>query len=817
MIILKLLDFIIFKIMKILSIFDASSIAYRSFFAFKENPLFNSKGENTSAEFGFLSSILRVLKETKSNYIAICFDKGKSKRDIYYTNYKIQRPKMPDELTLSLIRIRQLVKALNYKILEVDGYEADDVIATIVYKLKNNFDKIYIISSDKDLLQLVDEKVFVYDTRSNILYDVKKVIEKFNIEPKYIADYLTLVGDKVDNIEGIKGIGEKKAVELINKYGYLENILGKLPFDIQERKDEILGIRDELFKLKALDIDVDENELRIKEPDRIRLFNILRHLEFYKFIEEFSVKAKKLEIIEEDFCLNDFDIVEIYNNYIYKIDENARILKRKLKSEDLEKTFVVFDSKSLFKIGAKNIVFDLILADYLIDPDFASNKSQIEPIEYILLKYLGEKIDGIDKEQILAQKLRVVYLLKDELLNEIRNLKMEKLLKEIEIPVANVICNMENKGIKIDIDYLIDLKKEFENKIREIEKEIYELAGTRFNINSPKQLSEILFNKLKLKPIKRTKTGYSTDIETLIELSKIHPIASKILEYREFFKLKSTYIDAILSIVNPSTKRIYPNYNQRGTSTGRISAYNPNIQTIPIKSEIGRKIRKAFISEEGKLFIKADYSQIELRILAHLSEDEALINAYLNDFDVHSLTARIIFQKDEINENERRIGKTINFAIIYGISSFGLSKQLNIDLKIAEDFINNYFRYYKGVKEWIEKTKSFARENGYVRTILNRIRLIPKLGISSPNKIIRESWERICVNAPVQGSASDIIKIAMIKTLNYNPILQIHDELVFEVDENLAENYSKEIKSIMENVIELKVPLKVDIEISKTL
>jgi len=808
---------------KILSIFDGSSIAYRSYFVFKDNPLFNSYGENTSAEFGFLNSVLKVLKETRSNYIAVCFDKGKSKRENYYIKYKIHRPKMPDELSLSIYRIKQIVSALNYKIFEIEGYEADDIIGTIVYKLKNSFDKTYIISSDKDLIQLVEDNVFVYDTRSGILYDKNKVVEKFGIEPKFLPDYLTLIGDISDNIEGIRGIGPKTAIELINKFGNLENLIEnldnlppKIYVEIIKYKDEIIKRRDELFKLKILDIQFDEEELKIKKPDRLKLFSILRYLEFYKFMEEFSENAQSIEIIENDFKIDDFDIVEIYNNFVYKFKDGI-VYKRVLKPEDLEKRILAFDSKSLFKNNAKFIEFDLVLADYLVDPEFASNKSTIEPIEYILLKYLGQKLNFKNNEQIIAQKLKAVYLLKDELENELKNLEMEKLLKEIEIPVSKVICDIERNGIKVDTDYLLHLKKEFETNLKEIEKNIYELAGIRFNINSPKQLSDVLFNKLKLKPIKKTKTGYSTDTETLLELSKIHPIAKKILEYRELFKLKTTYIDSILSLVNPITKRIYPQYNQRGTSTGRISAFNPNIQTIPIKSELGRKIRKAFISDEGKIFIKADYSQIELRILAHLSEDENLVYAFLNDFDVHIATSRIIFQKDDINDEERRVGKTINFAIIYGISPYGLSKQLNIDENLAKQFIESYFNYYKGVKMWIEETKKFARENGFVKTILNRRRIIPKIGINSQNKVIREAWERICINTPVQGSASDIIKIAMIRTNKYNIVLQIHDELVFEVDENKVETCSKEIKEIMENVLNLKVPLKVDVEIGKNL
>lgn len=725
---------------------------------------------------------------------------------------------------MGIVRIKQILEALNYKIFEIEGCEADDVIASIVNKIKEKFEKIYIVSSDKDLLQLVDKKVnlLVYDNQGYTIYDRNRVFEKFSVFPEFINDYLVLVGDSADNIEGVKGIGKKIASEIINKYGKLENILShieelspKVRFSLYSVKEEIIKRRDELFKLKTIDIEIDEEELKIKEPDKNKLFSIFKELEFYKFMEEFSETAPNIQIKEENFEIFDGDIVEISNGYIYKLNGDV-VLKRKIKNDDLERSFSAFESKEQFKYGAKNIVFDLTLADYLIDPEFASNKSNESAIEYILLKYFGQK-PRENKEQQIAYKLKSVYLLKEKMEKELRELDMLYLLKEVEIPVSKVISSMEKVGVKVDINYLNELLIEFEENLKNIEREIYQLAGIRFNINSPKQLREVLFNRLGLKPIKKTKTGYSTDIETLIKLSEVHPIAKKLLEYREIFKLKSTYIEGILSIVDSKTHRIYPTYNQRGTSTGRISANNPNIQTIPIKSELGKKIRKAFISDIGKLFIKADYSQIELRILAHLSEDEKLIYAFFNDYDIHTITSRIIFSKDEINEDERRIGKIVNFAIIYGVSPYGLSKQLNTDEKTAEKFIEAYFKHYQGVKRWIEYIKNFARENGYVRTILNRRRIIPKLAINSQNRVIRENWERICINSPVQGSASDIIKLAMIKTQNYNPVLQIHDELVFEVDENKASEYAKEIKEIMENVTKLNIPLKVDIEISNSL
>lgn len=725
---------------------------------------------------------------------------------------------------MGIVRIKQILEALNYKIFEIEGCEADDVIASIVNKIKEKFEKIYIVSSDKDLLQLVDKKVnlLVYDNQGYTIYDRNRVFEKFSVFPEFINDYLVLVGDSADNIEGVKGIGKKIASEIINKYGKLENILShieelspKVRFSLYSVKEEIIKRRNELFKLKTIDIEIDEEELKIKEPDKNKLFSIFKELEFYKFMEEFSETAPNIQIKEENFEIFDGDIVEISNGYIYKLNGDV-VLKRKIKNDDLERSFSAFESKEQFKYGAKNIVFDLTLADYLIEPEFASNKSNESAIEYILLKYFGQK-PRENKEQQIAYKLKSVYLLKEKMEKELRELDMLYLLKEVEIPVSKVISSMEKVGVKVDINYLNELLIEFEENLKNIEREIYQLAGIRFNINSPKQLREVLFNRLGLKPIKKTKTGYSTDIETLIKLSEVHPIAKKLLEYREIFKLKSTYIEGILSIVDSKTHRIYPTYNQRGTSTGRISANNPNIQTIPIKSELGKKIRKAFISDIGKLFIKADYSQIELRILAHLSEDEKLIYAFFNDYDIHTITSRIIFSKDEINEDERRIGKIVNFAIIYGVSPYGLSKQLNTDEKTAEKFIEAYFKHYQGVKRWIEYIKNFARENGYVRTILNRRRIIPKLAINSQNRVIRENWERICINSPVQGSASDIIKLAMIKTQNYNPVLQIHDELVFEVDENKASEYAKEIKEIMENVTKLNIPLKVDIEISNSL
>ncbi len=808
---------------RILLVVDGHSIAYRAYFAFIKRPLINSKGFNTSAVFGFINSLIKAIRDTRATHVAIAFDRGLSRRDETVREYKVTRPEMPDELSLSIGYIKRIVRAMGYRIVEVEGYEADDVIYTLVRRFQDSFDRIYILTSDKDILQIVSDKVLVYDSRADVVYDPEKVEEKFGIPPHLIPDYLTLVGDQIDNIPGIKGVGPKTAVELIRKYGPVERIVenadelpAKLRRAIKEKAQELIEIKEKVIRLMEVPLEIGEEELRPSEMDRVTLFSLLNELELFRIMEEFAQDIPALPVDESDTLPEPPFPLHIDEEHIYFHDGEG--VKRKRKELlDLGHPGLVFDSKELFKAGYSGSIFDLLLADYLIDPDLASKKSTADPLEYMLLKYMGyRKPQNIPSHQESAWKVNLVHHLHRSLRERLEEDDLLKLLREIEIPVAHVLGDMERRGIRIDTDYLKELGSEVETHLMRIEAEIYSLAGERFNINSPKQLARILYQKLKLPPLKRTRTGYSTDSEVLMELAKQHPLPAKILEFRELYKLKSTYIDNLLEMVDARTGRIYPTFNQRGTSTGRISAQKPNIQNIPVISEIGRRIRKAFVAEEGHLLIKADYSQIELRILAHLSGDGNLVEAFRRGEDIHTRTARIILGKEEITPEERRLAKAVNFGIIYGISPYGLSRQVGIEIDEAARFIEQYFENHPGVKQWIERTLKLAEEKGYVRTIMGRLRRIPRMGLLSPNKNVRDAWRRITINAPVQGSAADIVKVAMIRTNPMAPIImQIHDELVFEVEEGRAEELAGKIREIMESVVQLKVPLKVDVSISE--
>ncbi len=807
---------------KILLIVDGHSIAYRAYFAFIKRPLINSKGFNTSAVFGFINSLIKAIKDTHATHVAITFDMGLSRRDETVREYKTTRPRMPDELSMSMAYIRKIVRAMGYRIVEVEGYEADDVIYTLVRRFRDDFDRIYILTSDKDILQLVDEKVLVYDSRADVVYDPQKVEEKFGIPPHLIPDYLTLVGDQIDNIPGIKGIGPRSAVELISRYGPIEEIIrhtdelpAKFRSRIKEKAQELLRIKERVIRLMEVPLDISVEELRPSAMDRVTLFSLLNELELFRIMEEFAQDIPALPIDESDTLPPAPFPLHIDGEHLYFHDGEG-IKRKKKELLDLSHPGLVFDSKALYKEGYSGSTFDLLLADYLLDPDLASKKSTADPVEYILLKYMGyRKPQNISSHQESAWKVNLVHHLHRPLRERLMEDGLLKLLEEIEIPVAHVLGDMEKRGIRIDTDYLRDLGREIETRLLEIEAGIYSLAGERFNINSPRQLARILYQKLKLPPLKKTKTGYSTDSEVLMELAKQHPLPAKILEFRELYKLKSTYIDNLLEMVDPRTGRIYPTFNQRGTSTGRISAQKPNIQNIPIMSEVGRKIRKAFVAQEGHLLIKADYSQIELRILAHLSGDESLVEAFQRGEDIHTRTAKIILGKEEITPEERRLAKAVNFGIIYGISPYGLSRQVGIEIEEAAKFIEQYFESHPGVKRWIDETLKFAMENGHVKTIMGRLRRIPRMGLMSPNKNVRDAWRRITINAPVQGSAADVVKVAMIRTNPIAPIImQIHDELVFEVEEDRAQELAGRVKEIMENLIRLRVPLRVDVSIS---
>ena len=820
-------------------IIDGTSLAYRAFFAFIKNPLRNTKGENTSAPFAFTNSILKIKREYKPNYMAIVFDaKGKTKRHIIFEKYKATRPPMPNELALSLKRIREITEALNLKIYEVPFYEADDVIATLVEKAKEKGWKVLILSSDKDLLQIVDDDVFLLDTRpkEDVLYTKEKVMEKFGIEPRKIPDYLALIGDSIDNIPGISGIGEKIAAQIINKFKDIDDLIenyNKIENQrlrkLIEENIENIKMAKELTKLDTdIEIDFDEKELKIKEPDYEKLFKILKELEFYSIMESFSRKFPDFEVKE----ISDLSIFK--NGFTFSIYENEVFLKKgenfyklafdkakeifeytcEKNTSNLKEVYRKFIKNNLNLEGKLN---DPLIAEYLLYPE----KENIT-IEKMALERLGFKFsDNIRKRKI--EEIYFVDSVLPSLMEEIIDKGLYKLYSEIEIEVAKILAEMEERGVYICENVLKEINKEINSSLNETMEKIYKIAGMRFNINSPKQLSEILFKKLKLPCKKKTKTGYSTDYEVLAELSEEYEIARLILDYRELFKIKTSYIDTLLELRNPVTGRINATFNNVKASTGRIICSNPNLQTIPIKSEIGRKLRKAFCAPDGYYIICADYSQIELRILAHFSEDENLIKAFEKGEDIHSYTAHLITGKDikDITPEERRKAKTVNFGICYGISPFGLSKELGITPDEAASLIALFFANFPKVKEWIENTLKFARENYYVKTLFGRIRNIPD--INHHVKEVRQQAERIAINTPIQGTAADIIKKAMIdihrefknKKLDAHIILQIHDELLFEVNEKDVETVKEIIKEKMENVFPLKVPIKAHINYAK--
>ena len=821
---------------------DATSLAFRAYYAFIRKPLVNSKGINTSGPFAFINSLEKLKKEIRPTHIMAVFDAPhKTFRHEIYEEYKAQRPKPPDEIRLQIELIKKLLEAYEIKYIQIEGVEADDVIASFVVKYKNYSDvDIYVSTQDKDLLQLVSHNVKVIAGISNriTIYTPEKVIERFGVAPHKIPDYLALRGDSIDNIPGVKGIGEKTARRLLEKYESIE--------DIYEHLDEIEpSIRDKLTKYKEdcffskklvllkkdVEINVSLEEIAIKEPDKRKLAKILKYLEFESLLRELAEERVPVKFNKRSYlpltALSGFSM-DVVGDEIYLVDSvgegyvlKVKDIKDALINSGVEK--YVFDYKNVFKsllkenVNIEGVVFDLPLADYLLEPERGKYTKDRFLIEEFLI------LPSDDKIKLASQTVFMVKELKSDYLKALDNMGLLPLYKEIELPLAKILGKMEYHGTLIDIEYLRKFSKEIEDSLNNIVQKLYEIAGERINLNSPRQIAKVLFDKLKLPPVKKTKTGYSTDQETLERLKDKHEFVSLLLDYRELYKIKSTYIDAFFKLVDENG-RVHPVFNQMQTATGRLSCSNPNLQNLPVKSDIGKKIRKAVIAPHGYLIASFDYSQIELRVAAHLSGEEAMIKAFENDEDIHIQTASLIFQKpkEEISKEERRIAKTVNFGIIYGISPYGLSKQLGISIEEAQGIIYNFFAIYPGIHEWIQKILKKTEEKGYTTTIFGRIRRIPEL--KSPNSNIREAGKRLAINTPVQGSAADIIKKAMVEVDRYLQerkidaylILQVHDELVFEVKEDIVEEFTENVKRIMENVVSLKVPLKVDFGIGNS-
>ncbi|MCM8767617.1 MAG: DNA polymerase I [Candidatus Omnitrophica bacterium] len=793
--------------MKEIYLIDGSCLIYRSFYALPK--LKTSTGITTNAIYGFTTTLIKILKEKRPEYMAIFFDlQIPTFRHITFEKYKEKRRPMPEELSGQITKIKEIITYFGIKFFEREGYEADDLIASTIEKLKRDDLAFFIISSDKDVLQLVDKNVFIINPINYSLIDEKFILQKYGFKPAKIVDFIGLAGDSSDNIPGIKGIGEKTATFLLSKFNSIEEIYENIEkIESKSLREKLEQNKDIAFlskKLSTLNKDafdkINLEELKISRPD---IPKILEIFDFFEF--------KKLKEVIKEICPEIDNILDIENYIGFSTGE---IIKYNEILENLDKYREILENKNIKKIG-----FDL--------------KSKI-----VELKNRGVGFENIDFDLSIAKHLtgkiiydRDIFKLKSKYENILTELNMYKLFIEVEMPLIEVLTWLEINGIKVDIEYLKQLNEKFNKEIEEIINKIYSLSGEIFNLNSPSQVGEILFEKLKLPIIKKTKTNYATDIYVLKELSSLHPLPKYILEYREIHKIKSTYIEGLLDSVNKKTGRIHPNYSQISTSTGRLTCSNPNLQNLPIKTQKGGLVRKAFCAEKDNLLISFDYSQIELRVLAHFSEDPVLIDAFEKDKDIHSETAELILGSDSLfsplnfseltKEEKRRIAKTINFGIIYGISPYGLSQELGISVEESANFIEKYFEKFKRVKLYIESIIKKAEENGYVETLLKRRRYIPEL--KSSNKNEREFGKRVAINMPIQGTSSEIIKVAMNRiyqrfkneNLKSKLVLQIHDELLFEVLPDEENKVIEIVKEIMKNAIILNVPIKVDIKKGK--
>ena len=900
---------------KVLYIVDASAYIHRAYHAIK--PLTTSEGIPTNAIYGFIKLINKIKKEKKPNYIAVCFDHpSKNFRHQLLPSYKANRKQIDEALIKQMPIAREAVKAMHLTLFEQAGFEADDIIGTIAKKAEHEGIKVVIVTGDKDLFQLVNENIHIWNEAKNVMYDINEVFNKYGLYPNKIVDMLALMGDSCDNVCGIKGIGEKTAVKLINTYGSVENIIanadnikGKISQAIKEGTSNIM-LSKQLVQLE-LNVPIEFNIEKLKLNENLFEYaqEFLKKYEFYSFIPskqqnilqstvfqntenkpvnqekiinkeiknnvtiiDTVEKAKNLQeklLKEKEIAINietsGTSIIQDLlvgvslcfgqnNNYYIPINHNDFILQQVQETDFIEIFKPIFENdeinfigcdlkfiKHIFKtigINLKNISFDIMIASYCVNP------AQKHTIENLSLKFLDfhikteEEIFSKGTKKIKAENIAIdimanyscskaisIYNLKDILIQKFKQNDLENLFFNIEMPMVEILYEMEEIGIKIDSIFLDNFDKELATQISVIEQKIYTIADEKFNINSPKQLATILFEKLNLPSTKKTKTGYSTDESVLLELSQ-YDIAKELLKYRELQKLKTTYIDSMKKFVEIEGERIHTVFNQAVTTTGRLSSSYPNLQNIPIRTEYGKKLRKAFIADEEKIFVCADYSQIDLRSLAHLSKDTNLINGFNLGQDIHTATAMEIFhisKKDEVTKQQRAVAKSINFGIVYGISAFGLSKQLDINVNQAKEYINNYFSKYIGVKNWSTKIIEETKQKGYVKTITGRIRYIPE--INSTNKQIVAFGKRIALNTPVQGTSADIIKIAMIniskklkkQNLKSKILIQVHDDLLLECPKEEQDIVTNMLKYEMEHAIKLEVPLLVAIKVGNNL
>ena len=824
---------------------DATAFCYRAFYALKN--LSTSSGQPTNAIYGFVNMLNKILKEYKPGYLAVCFDVSrKTFRQEKFSDYKIQRPAMPDALSSQIPFIKQIIQAYRIACFEKEGFEADDLIATFVKRLKDKAFSIIIVSSDKDVLQLVDEKVRVFSPYKDggKFYSKDEVTKRFGVEPNRIIDVLSLIGDVTDNLPGVAGIGEKTAASLIQKFKSLDNLIENIdkiesPTLIQAIKNnlEIIEMNRQLIKLREdVDLNFGLEDLQVKEPDYVQLYRIFKELEFKRLLKELPIKDDVLIKFEdaEEMQLQDLKGV---NELIVALDYlRGEVLfytceKKFFTTCKLEEIKDILEDPTVRKIGydLKRIMrflldyqielaspyFDVMVAAYLLEPSQADYS-----LEAIAFRYLSL----ILKEPALLTCGELILKLYDILKKELDDKSLRELFYNVEMPLVEVLATMEKNGIKLDENTLAELSLQTDSKLENIKKEIFSYTEMEFNLNSPKQLREILFGKLKLPIIKKTKTGPSTDEEVLRALSEKHRFPLLLLEYRQLMKLKSTYIEPFLNLLQTSKGKIHAYFSQVSTETGRLACSHPNLQNLPVKTEVGRLIRKAIVSfKQDSWLVSADYSQIELRILAHFSQDPLLLELFHKDCDVHKITASSLYGIDEkdVDEKMRDVAKRINFGIIYGLSPYGLAQELGISFEEAEAFISAYFLRYPKVKEFIQNQIELAQKNGFVSTLLGRRRFI--FNINSPNPNLRNLAYRQVINTPIQGTAADLIKAAMIRIhrivkelrLKVSLILQIHDELLFDVEEKDLTAAIPLIKENMENILKFSVPIKTVIKRGK--
>lgn len=843
---------------------DGNNLLFRSYYATAYNGNFmkNSKGFPTNALFGFTNMINKIVEEEKPTRMIVAFDKGKTFRHEKYDFYKGGRSETPDELKQQFPIAKEMLGYMGIKYYEIDNYEADDIIGTFA-RLCNEDDNYIgtIISSDKDLLQLISPQVDIklLKQKDYIRYNLDTFRETYGIEPINIIDLKALMGDASDNIPGVKGIGEKTALKLLHEYKTLDgiyenidNIKGANGKKLVEYKDDAYMSYSIATIVCDVPMEINMDDIICKEIDYEKLNALYENLEFYSFLKKINKEKKSEEIsytiINDANDLKDIDECAIYlettNSNYHKTDiigmgvysdkicafipyevlkENPIFLMSAKKcTYDLKKLTVALKWHNIY---VDNVEFDTSIATYLLeynlkdDIAYLSNQFGIDiPFKENLFPKKGDiNLDEVQKACVL--KAKFIYDTKEELLDKLDKKDMLSLFNDIEMPLSIVLADMEYTGITVNVDTLNQMGNEIKNQVDKLSNEIYELAGGEFNISSPSQLSDVLFERLGLKHGKKGKTGYSTAQDVLEKLKNDHPIINMILEYRMLTKLYTTYIEGLINCVFDDNK-VHTIYTQTLTRTGRLSSIEPNLQNIPARNEYGKRIRRAFVPNNDGLILSSDYSQIELRLLAHMADVSSLIDAFNNDIDIHTKTASDIYKCDidDVTKDMRRNAKAVNFGIIYGISSYGLSENIGITPKEASSFIDDYLNTYPGIKNYMDNVVSDAHKNGYVKTLFNRYRTLPEL--ENKNYMIRSGAERMALNAPIQGTSADIIKKAMIEVydefkkrhLKSKMVIQVHDELVFDCVKEELEEVKEVVKNIMESTYKLSVPLKVDIE-----